>query len=201
MTPLMLLVGLGNPGSKYDGTRHNVGFMALDRLAAAAGGSFRANAKLHGDLADIGQGDRRLRLLKPQTFMNDSGRAIRASLDWFGWTPEQLLVIVDDMDLPLGRLRLRLSGGAGGHNGLRSTIAHLGGEAFARLRIGIGAPGSNSEERKQRTVGHVLGNFQSGEHPLLDQVLQEVEHGIGLIQRQGFERAGNRINSFRPDPA
>ena len=114
MTPLMLLVGLGNPGSKYDGTRHNVGFMALDRLAAAAGGSFRANAKLHGDLADIGQGDRRLRLLKPQTFMNDSGRAIRASLDWFGWTPEQLLVIVDDMDLPLGRLRLRLSGGAGG---------------------------------------------------------------------------------------
>ena len=197
----MLLVGLGNPGSKYDGTRHNVGFMALDRLAATGGGNFRANTKLHGELADIGQGDRRLRLLKPQTYMNDSGRAVRASLDWFGWNPEQLLVIVDDMDLPLGRLRLRASGGAGGHNGLRSTIAHLGGETFDRLRIGIGAPGSNSEERKERTVGHVLGSFGAAERSLLDQVLQEVEHGIGLIQRQGIERAGNRINSFRPDAA
>ena len=82
-----------------------------------------------------------------------------------------------------------------------STIAHLGGEAFARLRIGIGAPGTSSEERKEGTVGHVLGNFHPAERPLLDEVLQEVEHGIGLIQRQGFERAGNRINSFRPDAA
>ena len=200
MTPLMLLVGLGNPDPN---TTVRATTWALWRLIALPQlrRGFRANAKLHGDLADIGQGDRRLRLLKPQTYMNDSGRAIRASLDWFGWTPEQLLVIVDDMDLPLGRLRLRGSGGAGGHNGLRSTIAHLGGEAFARLRIGIGAPGTNSEERKQRTVGHVLGNFHNAERSLLDQVLQEVEHGIDLIQRQGIERAGNRINSFRPDPA
>ena len=122
--PLTLLVGLGNPGADYAGTRHNVGFMVLDQLAASAGANFRPQAKLHAELADIGQGNNRLRLLKPQTFMNDSGRSIRACLDWFGWSAEQLLVLVDDMDLELGRLRLRASGSAGGHNGLRSTIQH-----------------------------------------------------------------------------
>ena len=125
--PLQLLVGLGNPGDKYAGTRHNVGFMALEQLARRDGGSFKQQAKLQGLLAEVGQGDRRLRLLMPQTYMNESGRSIRAALDWFGFSPEQMLVLVDDMDLPLGRLRLRLSGGAGGHNGLRSTISHLGG--------------------------------------------------------------------------
>lgn len=198
MAPLMLLAGLGNPGNNYAGTRHNVGFMVLDRLAAAAATSFRAQGKLHAELADIGQGANRLRLLKPQTFMNESGRSIRASLDWYGWNIEHLLVIVDDMDLPLGKLRLRSSGSAGGHNGLRSTIQHLGSEDFARLRIGIGAPVGNPEERKERTVGYVLGAFNGAEQGVLDQVLREVCSGIELIQRDGIEKAGNRLNGFRP---
>ncbi len=196
IAPLQLLVGLGNPGDKYAGTRHNVGFMALERLAAQAGGSFKQQSKLHGLLAEVGVGARRLRLLMPQTFMNDSGRSIRAALDWFDLEPAQMLVLVDDMDLPLGRLRLRTSGGAGGHNGLRSTIAHLGGQEFPRLRIGIGAPALNPVERKQRTVGHVLGRFAPAEQPVLDQVLEEVLQGVDLIQRLGFERAGNRLNGF-----
>jgi PTH1 family peptidyl-tRNA hydrolase len=196
IAPLQLLVGLGNPGDKYAGTRHNVGFMALERLAAQAGGSFKQQSKLHGLLAEVGVGAKRLRLLMPQTFMNDSGRSIRAALDWFDLSPAQMLVLVDDMDLPLGRLRLRLSGGAGGHNGLRSTIAHLGGQEFPRLRIGIGAPALNPVERKQRTVGHVLGRFAPAEQPALDEVLAEVLQGIDLIQRLGFERAGNRLNGF-----
>ncbi len=194
--PLQLLVGLGNPGDKYAGTRHNVGFIALERLAAQAGSSFKQQGKLHGLLAEVGSGPQRLRLLMPQTFMNDSGRSIRAALDWFGLEPEQMLVLVDDMDLPLGRLRLRSSGGAGGHNGLRSTIAHLGGQDFPRLRIGIGAPALNPVERKQRTVGHVLGRFAAAEQPVLDEVLEEVLQGIDLIQRNGLERAGNRLNGF-----
>jgi PTH1 family peptidyl-tRNA hydrolase len=194
--PLQLLVGLGNPGDKYAGTRHNVGFMALERLAAEAGGSFKQQSKLHGLLAEVGVGAQRLRLLMPQTFMNDSGRAIHAALDWFGLDPLQMLVLVDDMDLPLGRLRLRTSGGAGGHNGLRSTIAHLGGQEFPRLRIGIGAPALNPVERKQRTVGHVLGRFAAAEQLVLDEVLEEVLAGVDLIQRLGFERAGNRLNGF-----
>ena len=199
MTRLTLLVGLGNPGDRYAGTRHNVGFLVLDRLAANAGASFRPQPRLQGELADVGSGDQRLRLLKPTTYMNSSGQSVRASLDWFGWGPEQVLVIVDDMDLPLGRLRLRASGSAGGHNGLRSIIQHLGSDAFARLRIGIGAPGESPVERRERTVGHVLGRFTDGERPLLDQVLQEVVEGIDRIQRLGLERAGNRINAFRPE--
>jgi PTH1 family peptidyl-tRNA hydrolase len=198
---LHLVVGLGNPGAKYADTRHNVGFMALERLAAAAGTTFRQQSKLQGLLAEVGQGTSRLRLLMPQTFMNESGRSIRAALDWFDLAPSQLLVVVDDMDLPLGKLRLRASGSAGGHNGLRSTISHLGTQDFARLRIGIGAPAEDPAERRARTVGHVLGRFSAAERPLLEAVLTEVEAGIDLIQRLGLERAGNRLNGFQPQGA
>lgn len=194
---LQLLVGLGNPGDRYSDTRHNVGFLALDRLVERERGSYRQQSRLHGLLADVGSGAQRLRLLKPQTYMNDSGRSIRAALDWFGLTPQQLLVVVDDMDLPFGRLRLRASGSAGGHNGLRSTIAHLGTEAFPRLRIGIGAPAGTPSQRRERTVSHVLGRFNAEERPILDQVLDEVLTGVDLIRRQGLERAGNRLNGFR----
>jgi len=195
---LKLVVGLGNPGDQYRQTRHNVGFMALERLASRSGAGFRNQARLHGLLAEVGVGEQRLRLLMPQTFMNDSGRSIRAALDWFDLKPDQLLVVVDDMDLPLGKLRLRASGSAGGHNGLRSTISHLGTQDFARLRIGIGAPADNPAERKARTVGHVLGRFAASEQAVLDQVLSEVGAGITVIQRLGLERAGNRLNGFVP---
>jgi PTH1 family peptidyl-tRNA hydrolase len=194
---LQLLVGLGNPGPKYADTRHNVGFMVLERLAGRAAVSFRSQPRLHALLAEVGTGERRMRMLMPQTFMNDSGRAIRAALDWYRLVPSQLLVIVDDMDLPLGRLRLRATGSAGGHNGLRSTIQHLGSQDFARLRIGIGAPSDQPAERRARTVSHVLGRFSAEERPLLEAVLAEVESGVALIRRLGLERAGNRLNSFR----
>ena len=196
---MQLLVGLGNPGSRYQDTRHNVGFMALERLAAKEGVPFREQARLQGRLAELGSGGQRLRLLMPLTYMNESGRSIRATLDWYRLEPSQLLVLVDDMDLPLGRLRLRASGSAGGHNGLRSTIQHLGGQDFARLRIGIGAPAENPAERRARTVGHVLGRFSPEEQPLLDAVLTEVLAGVDLIRRLGLERAGNRLNAFRAD--
>ncbi len=196
MAPLSLVVGLGNPGEKYAGTRHNVGFAALEQLAKRQARSFKRQPKLHALLAEVGYGAERLRLLMPQTYMNDSGRSVRAALDWFGFEPDQMLILVDDMDLPLGRLRLRLSGGAGGHNGLRSTISHLGGQEFPRLRIGIGAPALNPVERKQRTVGHVLGRFAAAEQPVLKEVIDEVLSGLDLIQRLGFERAGNRLNGF-----
>ena len=195
---LRLVVGLGNPGTQYEGTRHNIGFMALERMATLEGFSFRQQSKLHGLAAEHGIGESRLRLLMPQTYMNDSGRSIRAALDWFGFMPEQLLVLVDDMDIPLGRLRLRAQGSAGGHNGLRSTIQHLGTQAFPRLRIGIGAPANNPAERRARTVSHVLGPFSRAEQPEVDAVLDGVLESIQHIQRQGLDRAGNWINGFRP---
>ncbi|MFL0781390.1 MAG: aminoacyl-tRNA hydrolase [Prochlorococcus sp.] len=196
---LSLVVGLGNPGKKYSDTRHNIGFMALEKLAGQAGFGFRQQGKLHGLLGEMGVGDQRIRFLLPQTYMNDSGRSIRAAIDWFGLQPAQLLVLVDDMDLPLGRLRLRAQGSAGGHNGLKSTIQHLGTDGFARLRIGIGAPGRTSEERRARTVSHVLGHFSGDEGPLVELVIDEVLSGLELIQRLGLERAGNRINGFKPE--
>ena len=197
---LRLVVGLGNPGQRYAGTRHNVGFMALELLAKREGVRFKSMAKLQGELAEVGFGSDRLRLLMPQTFMNESGRSIRAALDWFDLSADQVLVLVDDMDLPLGRLRIRAKGSAGGHNGLKSTIQHLGTQEFARLRIGIGAPGRSAEERKARTVSHVLGSFNASEQPLLQDVLDEVLSGLELIQRQGLERAGNRLNGLQLAP-
>ena len=194
---LKMVVGLGNPGSKYSGTRHNIGFMALERMASSNGITFRQQSKLHGLAAETGVGDQRLRLLMPQTYMNDSGRSIRAALDWFGFSPEQLLVLVDDMDLPLGRLRLCAQGGAGGHNGLRSTIQHLGSQVFPRLRIGIGAPAENPEERRAKTVSHVLGSFSKSEQNSVDAVLDGVLEAVVRIQRMGLDRAGNWINGFR----
>ena len=193
---LRLIVGLGNPGSKYVGSRHNIGFMALDHFASRNRAGFRLQSKLQGYLADVNFGARKLKLLMPDTFMNESGRSIRAVLDWFGLTPCQLLILVDDMDLPLGRLRLRARGGAGGHNGMRSAIQYLGGHDFARLRIGIGAPGRNPSERRALTVSHVLGTFQATEHQLVDAVLGVVADGIILIQEQGLERAGNSLNTY-----
>jgi PTH1 family peptidyl-tRNA hydrolase len=171
--------------------------MALERLAKKEGFSFRQQAKLHGLAADTGFGDQRLRLLMPQTFMNDSGRSVRAALDWYGFQPEDIVVLVDDMDLPLGRLRLRAQGSAGGHNGLRSTIQHLGTPVFPRLRIGIGAPAENPAERRARTVSHVLGPFSRAEQPCVDAVLDAVLDGLDRLKKQGMERAGNWINGFR----
>ena len=194
---LKIVIGLGNPGTKYSGTRHNIGFMALERMASSAGFTFRQQTKLHGLAAETGVGDQRLRLLMPQTYMNDSGRSIRAALDWYGFAPEQLLVLVDDMDIPLGRLRLRAQGGAGGHNGLRSTIQHLGSQVFPRLRIGIGAPAENPEERRAKTVSHVLGSFSQSEQTSVDAVLDGVLEAVVRIQRLGLDRAGNWINGFR----
>ena len=198
---LRLVVGLGNPGEKYAATRHNVGFMALELLTSREGSRFKAMSRLQADLADVGSGGDRLRLLMPTTYMNESGRSIRAALDWFDLGIHQLIVLVDDMDLPLGRLRLRAGGGAGGHNGLKSTIQHLGTQEFARLRIGIGAPGRNPEERRARTVSHVLGQFNRAEEPLLQEVLREVVSGLDRIQRQGLDRAGNSINGVNLAPA
>ncbi len=194
---LRLFVGLGNPGSKYLGTRHNIGFMALERLAKKESANFKKIEKLNGLIADIGVGEKKIRLLLPTTYMNESGRSIKAALNWFGLEVNQLLVIVDDLDLPLGRLRLRVNGSAGGHNGLKSTINHLGTQEFNRLRIGIGNPICDPLERKERTISHVLGSFSKAEQTLVNKVLDEVLIGFELIQNLGIERAGNRINAFK----
>ena len=190
-----LIVGLGNPGQKYDRTRHNVGFDLVDRLARLWSISLAEQRKFQGI---VGEGfafpGRKVRLLKPLTYMNRSGQSIRAVVDFYKLPPTSVLVVYDDMDLPVGRLRMRLSGSAGGHNGMKSAIAHLGTQAFPRLRIGIGAPKTASPEQKD-TVSHVLGRFSPNEQTLLAEIMQLSERAIELSLKDGVSKAMSLYNN------
>ncbi|MBD0345680.1 MAG: aminoacyl-tRNA hydrolase [Coleofasciculus sp. Co-bin14] len=186
-----LIVGLGNPEPKYDKTRHNIGFEAIDALAKTWQISWSNNRRFQA-LFGEGQGTKgnKVRLLKPLTYMNRSGEAIRAVIDWYKLPPESVLIVYDDMDLPIGRLRLRLSGSAGGHNGMKSAIAHLGTQNFPRLRIGIGKSGTDKD-----TVSHVLGKFSPQETLLMSEVLKVVVDAVELSLKQGVEKAMSLYNS------
>ena len=135
----LLVAGLGNPGREYERTRHNLGWLVLDELARRHGGSWRS--KFSGSFAEVRLGDLRLGLLKPETYMNESGRAVGEAARFYKVEPEGLLVVHDDVDLEPGRLQARAGGGLAGHNGLRSLAQHLGSQEFVRLRIGVGRPG------------------------------------------------------------
>lgn len=188
-----LIVGLGNPGSKYDQTRHNVGFAVVDHLARRWKISIAEHRKFQGMFGDGLARDRKIHLLKPLTFMNLSGQSIRAVVDWYKLPPSSVLVVYDDMDLPLGKVRLRISGSAGGHNGMKSAIAHLGTQNFPRLRIGIGSPKAIAADKD--TVSFVLGKFSKTEAVVLDEILYLTAEAIELGLTQGVEKAMSLYNS------
>jgi PTH1 family peptidyl-tRNA hydrolase len=185
-----LIVGLGNPEAKYHQTRHNIGFEAVDTLAQSWHFSWQEHRRFHGWFAEGLVAGQKIALLKPSTYMNRSGQAVRAVLDWYKLSPESLLVIYDDMDLPIGRLRLRLSGSAGGHNGMKSIISHIGGEHFPRLRLGIG-----KALDKTLTTSHVLGRFTPEERPLVEQSLQLAVEAVESSLRQSIEKTMSLYNS------
>lgn len=153
-----MIVGLGNPGSKYKDTKHNIGFIALDEFAFQHKMEFN-KTKFEAIYAEAFIGSEKVLLVKPQTFMNDSGRAVRPLMDYFNVELEDLIVVYDDLDLPVGKLRLRQKGSAGGHNGIRSMIQHLGTADFNRIRIGIDRPLG-----RQTVVQHVLSSFPKNQH-------------------------------------
>ena len=184
-----LLVGLGNPGREYSGTRHNVGFMVLDRLAAAMGATFRADKKWHADTASNGG----VWLLKPQTYMNLSGESVSELVRFYQIEPARVLVVLDDMALPLGRLRLRERGSHGGHNGLRSILDHLGTQDVPRLRVGIG-PAADADA----ATGHVLGRFAVDERPLVTQSLDRAVEAVRFAQENDLPSAMNKFNNNTP---
>jgi PTH1 family peptidyl-tRNA hydrolase len=186
-----LVIGLGNPGRQYEETRHNVGFMLLDRLAATEGSVFQSSPKWQCHLAKLPDGTL---LAKPQTFMNLSGRAVRQILSFHKWQPEEILVAYDDAALPLGTLRFREKGSAGGHNGIKSMIEHLGTDTFPRLKIGIGSsqPGN--------MVGHVLGKFSPDERPALENTLATALDAVQLARSQGIAVAANRYHTRSQSP-
>ncbi len=186
-----LIVGLGNPGIKYAQTRHNIGFDLLDSLAKRWQISFSDRKQFQGIYGEgIGRNNTKIRLLKPQTFMNLSGQSVRATIDWFKLPPESVLVVYDDLDLPLGKIRLRLSGSAGGHNGMKSIISHLGTQKFPRVRIGIGKSAGEKD-----TISHVLGKFSETEKPVINEVIYLVNDAIEVSLKQGMEQAMNLYNN------
>lgn len=189
-----LIVGLGNPGAKYDRTRHNIGFEAIDTLAKVWQIGLSENRKFQGFFGEgMAAGRVKIRLLKPTTYMNNSGQAIRAVTDWYKLPPESVLVIYDDMDLPVGKLRLRLSGSAGGQNGMKSTIAHLGTQTFPRLRIGIGS--AKNGDVAGDAVSHVLGRFSAREAEVMTEVLHLAVSAIELSLKQGVDKAMSLYNN------
>ena len=196
---LKLLVGLGNPGTEYEKTRHNVGFMVLEEIARKNNCSFRESKKLFGRTCEYGSGIEKTRLLMPNTYMNESGKSVRLAKDWFNFQNNQLIVLVDDMDLPLGKIRVRSKGSSGGHNGLKSIINHLGTAEFKRLKIGIGAPSNFQQERKSKTISHVLGRFSKEEFIILNFIIQEIISCIESITSNNWEKISTRLNSYKPD--
>jgi peptidyl-tRNA hydrolase, PTH1 family len=191
-----LVVGLGNPGRDYDATRHNIGFAVLDRLAEKLDCSFRNKWRFSAEIAEAAAGDvGKVVLAKPRTYMNRSGSAVNALLHWLKIEPTQLLVVVDDADLPLGQIRLRASGGSGGHNGLRSIIETLGGNGeFARLRVGIGRTAPLGTD----ITDHVLGKFAATEREAANQAVATALEAIECCLRDGLAEAMNQFNRKRP---
>lgn len=191
-----LIIGLGNPEPKYDRTRHNIGFAAVDTLSRSWKIPLAENRKFQGEYGEgMAPGGDKIRLLKPVTYMNLSGQAIQAVINWYKLPPESVLVIYDDLDLPLGKTRLRLSGSAGGHNGMKSAIAHLNTQNFPRLRIGIGRPKDAASKDESGTVSYVLGRFSANETQLMSLVLQFVVECLELSLKSGVEKAMNFCNS------
>jgi PTH1 family peptidyl-tRNA hydrolase len=183
---MKLIVGLGNPGPKYAGTRHNVGFDVVDYLAAAPGCTpFRE--KFEAFVAELKEGDETILLVKPLTFMNLSGRAVRAIADFYKVPVENLLVVCDDFNLPLGKLRVRTKGSHGGQNGLRNIQEQLGTDAYTRLRIGVGAPAFDA-------VDHVLSKFKPGERAAVEDAIANAAQAALTWGRQGAEAAMNKFN-------
>jgi PTH1 family peptidyl-tRNA hydrolase len=187
--PVRLVAGLGNPGEEYGGTRHNIGFLVVDLLAAQFGSTWERSTKWDAVSAKCGE----IILAKPMSFMNRSGHPLFAIAQFFKIEPQEILIVLDDFALPLGRLRLRPNGGSGGHNGLESIIAQFGTEEIPRLRVGIGAAPT------QGSIDHVLGRFFEEEKPLVRSTIERAAQAVKCAIDNGFVSAMNTFNpeSFR----
>ncbi|MDO8351372.1 MAG: aminoacyl-tRNA hydrolase [Gallionella sp.] len=192
MNPIRLIVGLGNPGREYEATRHNVGFWWVDELARDENLAFKSEARFHG-LATRGQlHGHEVWLLKPQTFMNLSGRAVAAMAQFYKITPAEILVVHDELDLQPGIARLKTGGGHGGHNGLKDIIAQLGTKDFWRLRLGIGHPGDRAE-----VVNYVLNAPRREERELIEEAMQQAQHIAHLVIDGKTEAAMLKLHSHQ----
>jgi PTH1 family peptidyl-tRNA hydrolase len=198
-TQIELIVGLGNPGAEYAATRHNVGFWFVDLLAAEHGARFSGNRKLKGETAEIAVAGRKLRLLKPETYMNLSGESVGAAAHYYKIPAEHVLVAYDELDLPIGRTQLKFDGGAAGHNGVRSVIEHLG-QRFWRLRFGVGHPRDREQRAEGRTqvIDHLLRRAGTADEAVIRDELKEAAAILPVLLEHGAERAKNRLHTRKP---
>lgn len=194
------LIGLGNPGKKYSNSRHNIGFLLLENLSKKYNSNFLLKDKLKSFCSEFKTNDSTYRLFLPNTFMNNSGEAVQAIVDWYKINLDQIFVIVDDKDLPLGKIRFRKKGSSGGHNGLKSIIEKLQTHNFNRIRIGIGSPPSSKEGTNNfNTISHVLGNISLEEKSILDKVYLRVIESLEQLNTKKEEYIINKLNSFDKD--
>ncbi|MDA8382177.1 MAG: aminoacyl-tRNA hydrolase [Betaproteobacteria bacterium] len=199
MAGIRLIVGLGNPGAEYELTRHNAGFWWVESLAQAEGVRLRAESKFHGLVGRVPRAGGEVWLLTPQTYMNESGRAVLALMRFYKIPPDALLVVHDDLDLPPGAARLKRGGGHGGHNGLRDIVAHLGTPDFWRLRLGVGHPGE-----RHAVVDYVLGIPRREEFASIEEAIGRSRQCLPLMEGGDFAAAMNRLHSAakgKPAPA
>lgn len=191
--PVHGIVGLGNPGKEYRDTRHNIGFMVVDVLAKRHDVNLKRKWRFKGRAGLAAIEGRKILLFKPLTYMNLSGMAVRPAIDYYGIEPGNLIVVVDDVNLDPGMVRIRSRGGAGGHNGLKSIISALGTEDFSRIRIGVGAKGVGAKAAGS-LKGHVLGRFSRDEEELIGTVIEQAADAVETVLKQGVSTAMNLYN-------
>jgi PTH1 family peptidyl-tRNA hydrolase len=184
---MKVVVGLGNPGSRYAGTRHNVGFAVIDALAESPKAS-GFQSRFQAQVAEVIEEPHKVLLVKPETFMNLSGRCVRQVVDFYQVPLEDLLVVSDDINLPLGKIRARARGTHGGHNGLRDIQNHLATTEYSRLRIGVGAPDEDE------AIDHVLSRFRPGERPVMEEAIATAVQAVLVWVHQGIEVCMNQFN-------
>ena len=193
------LVGLGNPGKQYSKSRHNIGFLLLENLSKKHNSNFLLKTKIKCSCSEFKINDSTFRLFLPNTYMNNSGDAVLAILDWYKISLNQIFIIVDDKDLPLGKIRFRKKGSSGGHNGLKSIIEKLQTQNFNRIRIGIGSPPEFGGTNNYNTISHVLGNISLEEKSILDKVYKRVIASLEQLNTKKEEFIISELNSFDKD--
>ncbi|QHO92377.1 aminoacyl-tRNA hydrolase [Streptococcus agalactiae] len=188
-----MIVGLGNPGSKYNDTKHNIGFMAVDRIVKKLDVNFTEDKNFKAEIGSDFINGEKIYFIKPTTFMNNSGIAVKALLTYYNISIKDMIIIYDDLDMEVGKIRFRQKGSAGGHNGIKSIIAHLGTQEFDRIKVGIGRPNG-----RMTVINHVLGKFDKNEEIMISNTLDKVDNAVNYyLQTNDFQKTMQKYNGLK----
>ncbi|HEN9267824.1 TPA: aminoacyl-tRNA hydrolase [Streptococcus agalactiae] len=188
-----MIVGLGNPGSKYNDTKHNIGFMAIDRIVKNLDVNFTEDKNFKAEIGSDFINGEKIYFIKPTTFMNNSGIAVKALLTYYNISIKDMIIIYDDLDMEVGKIRFRQKGSAGGHNGIKSIIAHLGTQEFDRIKVGIGRPNG-----RMTVINHVLGKFDKNDEIMISNTLDKVDNAVNYyLQTNDFQKTMQKYNGLK----